>query len=336
VRTTLLLSALVWVAGSACAHPGFDYKDLPDAPIALTYRTLAESERVAELRTRGMKMHEPGKLTVRVQELGDVLGIGRSREDRAGDLLGRLAFVDPRTQRLRFAEFSQRGSRPLSWAPGHERLLYLGFPQREAQVFEVTIATGEVRPVTRGPEEHLDASYGPDGRLALARATPKRPDGPGGVRIFVREPGGGAPAPVTPGPADHRPRWSPDGRLLVYEGAPRDGMPAIYGVDPAGGGEPQLLARGRSPVFTPDSQWVIYSARTRDGYRLWKMRPDGSGKLRLGSSPYEEHDPAVSPDGRFVVFVSSQDDRQKLMLRSIEGRGDRPLVLDGDAIRPTW
>lgn len=333
MRITLLLCALTWAWG--CANPGFGYGDLPDAPIALTYRTLAESERVAELRTRGTSVAQPGRLTVRLQEVGDVFGIGRSREDRAADLLGRLALLDPRTQQLHFAEFSQRGSRPLAWSPDHERLLYLAFPQLESQVFEVTLSTGEVRPVTRD-DEHVDASYGPDGKLALARVTPRKEEGPGGIRIFVREPGAGAPRPVTPGPADVRPRWSPDGRMLVYQTAPPQGTPVIFAVDPSGEGEPRLLARGTAPVFTPDGQWIVYSARTRDGFRLWKMRPDGSGKLPLGSSRYEERDPAVSPDGRFVVFVSIREDRQRLMLRTIEGRGDRPLVLEGDAIRPTW
>jgi Tol biopolymer transport system component len=332
----LLLGA--WVATAACAHPGFDHADLPEAPIAITYRTPAEAERVAELRRRAAQERVDGKLTVRLQQMGDMLGMGRSASERAADLVGRLALVDPRSQTVTIAEFSQRGSTPLSWSEGHERLLFLSHPPRGSQVFEVALGSGEVRMVTHG-EEHLDASYGPGGRLAFSRVTgePREKGGPGGVRIFVWEPGSGAAQPVTPGPRDLRPRWSPDGRILVYEGVGSDGLWTIFAMDPMEPGEPRALARGgRYPVFTPDGEWVVYTARTRDGPRIWRMRPDGSGKLPVGSSPYDEHDPAVSPDGRFVAFVSMQDDRARLVVRRLEGGGDRRIQLDGDAIRPTW
>jgi Tol biopolymer transport system component len=66
------------------------------------------------------------------------------------------------------------------------------------------------------------------------------------------------------------------------------------------------------------------------------MRPDGTGRRPLGRSPFDEVDPAVSPDGRFVAYVSIQDDRPRLWVRSMDGAGQRPLVQEEDALLPAW
>ena len=186
----------------------------------------------------------------------------------------------------------------------------------------------------RAKRPSMAACYGPEGRIAFVRRTPTRKD-KGGLRIFVREPGGGTPRALTPGPTDHRPAWSPDGSSLVYQALDASGNLVVMAID-AAGGEPRLLGRGLAPVFTPDGEWIIYSAPTRAGNKLSKMHRDGSGKRALGRSPHEEHDPAVSPDGGFVAFVSLQGNRHRLVVRSIDGSGDRPLIIDGEGLTPIW
>jgi serine/threonine protein kinase/WD40 repeat protein len=58
-------------------------------------------------------------------------------------------------------------------------------------------------------------------------------------------------------------------------------------------------------------------ARTRDGRivfssfegaqpDLWVMNSDGTGRKRLTSDAYDDADPAVSPDGRYIVFESNR------------------------------
>jgi TolB protein len=97
-----------------------------------------------------------------------------------------------------------------------------------------------------------------------------------------------------------------------------------------------VLAPGRDPSFTPDGQFVVYSARTRNGWRLAEMHPDGQARRPVGSGPHDESDPQVSPDGRFVVYVSDDEGRQQLRVRTMDGRKDRPLIWNGDGIGPVW
>jgi Tol biopolymer transport system component len=49
-----------------------------------------------------------------------------------------------------------------------------------------------------------------------------------------------------------------------------------------------------------------------------------------------EQRPAISPDGRLVVYVSELAHRQQLYLRRFDGTGDRILFANGDGANPVW
>jgi Tol biopolymer transport system component len=329
-RHAALLAPLL----AACSGPGFDYAELPEPRIAVVYRTSEEAERVNEIVRREREDAQPrlpGEKHVRLEDVGTLLGVGTSTEERAAGLLGRMAFVDPHSQAIEVAEFAGRGAQPLDWSPDRRRLLFVSFRREIPHLYEYVLDSGEVRQLTSGDHDDLDGCYGPDGRIAFSRAT-----GPSASRLWLHEPGGGPPRVLTPGPRDLRPSWSPRDDLLVYETMDAAGASRIAAIAPLAGGEPRVLARGRSPAFTPDGAWIVYSATTREGERLWRMRPDGTGRRPLGRSPFDEVDPAVSPDGRFVAYVSIQDDRPRLWVRSMDGTGQRPLVQEEDALLPAW
>jgi Tol biopolymer transport system component len=67
------------------------------------------------------------------------------------------------------------------------------------------------------------------------------------------------------------------------------------------------------------------------------MRVQGGGRMALGGSIRDERTPAVSPDGRHVVYVSPGDDGiERLYIRRIDGSGDRILLGEGAAAWPVW
>jgi Tol biopolymer transport system component len=203
------------------------------------------------------------------------------------------------------------------------------------QVFEYDRDSGDVRPIARGPYHYLGASYGPDGRIAFARLDP-REGAATRSRVFVTRPGGGGARPVTPGPVDTWPIWSPDGSLVVYSSVDEAGGAVIRAIEPLSEGEPRLVARGLEPAFFPEGDWLVYTTRRRGRWAIWRVRPDGSGKHPIGSSGHNERDPTVSPDGRFIAYVAEDKERQRLMVRSLDGSGNRPLLSSGDGLLPTW
>ena len=324
----------------ACSGPTFELGELPEAPIAFVYRTVEESERVLDVLQQQEKeakgrAPEFGTLAVELERLGQIVGPRRA-EDILRDQFGRMSLYVAPARRLEPVTFATRGARPLEWSADHKRLLFSATSGETLQLFEWLVATGEVRQLTRGPRPHTDGCYGPDGALAYVEVA-KDPAGVMGSRVLVERPGERARA-VTPGPADGQPTWPAEGGRLVYSTLdPRQGE-LLRWVDPADGAE-GVLTRGRSPVYTPDGQWIVYSARTPAGWKLWRMRPDGSAKRSFGASGFNENDPAVSPDGRFVVFAGTKQERSaasRLFVRPLDGSPDRHLEVSGSALLPVW
>ena len=55
-----------------------------------------------------------------------------------------------------------------------------------------------------------------------------------------------------------------------------------------------------NPAATPDGQWIVYASHDPARRGLWKVRPDGSGAVRLSSGNHGL--PEVSPDGTLVRY----------------------------------
>jgi dipeptidyl aminopeptidase/acylaminoacyl peptidase len=336
-----LLASCLAVATHAGAGPHFELDELPAEPIAIVYRTVEEADRVLDMfeqQEKARRKQGPGsagRFEVELEEVEQLAG-WRGSDEVLRDQLGRLALFEAATGELEIADFAPRGARPLQWSPDRRRLLFSAVSSQSQHLFEWDAERREVRQLTTGRWSYSDGCYGPDGAIAYVEVA--RPKGqPPSSRIWIRRPGEAA-RPLTDGPADGAPTWSPSGDRVVYVrigGARREWL---HWVDPVSG-EGGVLTQGRSPTFTPDGAWVVYSAKTRDTWKLWRMRADGSGRLRFGASPFHENDPAPSPDGRFVAFAGSKQERSaasRLFVRPLDGSPDRQLELSGRGLVPVW
>jgi hypothetical protein len=323
-----------------CKAPRFGVEDVPGAPIAFVYRSVEETERVQDeleqeqKKARGVGL-EAGRLQVELERLERLTG-WRNAEDALRDQLGRVRLYVVPEGRLEAVEVAPRGARPLEWSADRTRLMFSAASRDRLQLFEWIPATGEVRQLTRGEWAHPDGCYGPDGALAYVEVVVRK-SRQAAARIWIQRPGEPARA-VTEGPADGQPSWSRDGRRIVYAVSDPQRGELLRWVDPASG-DGGVLASGRSPVFTPDGAWIVYSGPASAGWKLWRMRADGSGKRNFGKSAFHENDPAVSPDGRFVVFAGTKQERSatsRLFVRPLDGSADRQVEINGSALLPVW
>ena len=102
------------------------------------------------------------------------------------------------------------------------------------------------------------------------------------------------------------------------------------------GAEEKLFLKGREPTLTPDGQWIVFASASSAGYRLRRMRPDGSSRVPISPGGAEERMPSVSPDGEFIVFVRMLNGKRALAVRRFDGKGERTLVSDGWSEFPVW
>jgi hypothetical protein len=330
--TWLLLAVLA----GGCAS--VDLADLPPAPIAFVHRTLDQGRRRAELVDEEVRAEAEARdqSIVRAQKILDFLS-GVTPERRLEETFGRLSLLDPHTLAVRPVPGATATARPLEWSRDHRRLLYAMTWERKPQVFEHDLQGDAQRRITPGYDPQAYASLAPDGRLVFARVTGTGRDAR--ARIWITDPGGSNARPLTDGPFDYRPIWSPDGSVLLFSTELAGRAPAIARVDPDTGAPPRIVSRGREPVFTPDGAWVVFSAEHQGHWRLWRMRPDGTAKGMLGGGAlqgFDETYPAISPDGRFVVYVALEGGRERLRVRRFDGGGDRPLLEAADGASPVW
>lgn len=335
------VAAAVLVSLHACV--GVPDAELPDTPIALSYYDPETQRRRAEAldeqAEQGVRPETPGLAVARVEDVADYFGnlLGRQRREEESverRFPGRLALVSPRDGEVRPIESARPSAIPRALSPDRRHLLFSQMAPDRRQLFELDLDTDEVRRVTRGHAVHPDGCYGPDGRLALVRAQVE--DRKPVSHIYLTAPGGTRPQRISEGPNDYDVACAPDGSAIVWVSHGRDGRDLLMSRVPPVGGEVRRLGPGRDPAFSPDGEWVVYSARVQGRWQLHRIRADGSGRHRVGESSLDETEPAFSPDGRLVVYVAGERGRQTLFLRRFDGSGDRVLLQSGGAASPVW
>lgn len=116
--------------------------------------------------------------------------------------------------------------------------------------------------------------------------------------------------------------WSPDGANLAYVIANPDSMANKYRRSiwlRRGNAAPRRFSAGtagdRSPVWSPDGQWLAFVSNRSGDAQIYVIPVDGGEAEAITGLPTGASNPVWSPDGKYIAFVSSLN-RQELDLEA--------------------
>ncbi len=134
-----------------------------------------------------------------------------------------------------------------------------------------------------------------------------------------------------------RPNWHPDGRRLAYISS---GRAVIQRADGSAAAETLVThPRGVGEIeFAPDGLRFLVRTGGSAGARDIHLGKQGDSVLQpLVSGPADEFAPAVSPDGRWFAYVSSESGRNEVFVRSLDDPGaGRTQVSAGGGQEVRW
>jgi Tol biopolymer transport system component len=137
-----------------------------------------------------------------------------------------------------------------------------------------------------------------------------------------------------------RPAFSPDDQSFLFQSREGGEEFAIYRTV---GKEYEVLRReafpvqGEAPAWTPDGESLVYKACLGELCGLYKINIDGSSPRQL-TEDLSDTNPAVSPDGKTIAFMSQDhDDNWDIYVVEVDGSGRKQLTTDpaADGL-PIW
>ena len=81
------------------------------------------------------------------------------------------------------------------------------------------------------------------------------------------------------------------------------------------------------PVWSKDGNDVFYTAKVADRIELMRVNLDGAITQLTDSQPGTRHyHPAVSPDGKWILFGSDRSGTMQLYVATTDGQSTRPIT----------
>ena len=238
-----------------------------------------------------------------------------------------------------------------NWMPDSKQLLF----NMDGLLYKIPVNGGDLVQLNTGSVTRNNNDHGIsfNGKLLAVSSSG---EGGGGSSVYILPLKGGKPRKITENTPSYWHGWAPNNKEVIYV-AQRDGKNIynIYRNSIKGGKEVALtnLNPGEHVdgcEYSPDGKYIYYNGSQSGNMQLWRMKPDGTGHEQLTFDEYRNWFPHVSPDGRWIAFISFPPDIEKnghpsykrVMLRLMPADGGEPKVIaylyggQGTINVPSW
>jgi serine/threonine-protein kinase len=204
---------------------------------------------------------------------------------------------------------------------------------------------GKFTPLRETPGNYLNPSFSPDGRrLALEISDGKRRD------IWVYEWERDTLTRLTfAGESNTNPVWTPDGQRITYSSREKGGIDNLWWIRADGAGDSQRLAESKNIQYAsswrpdgkvlafmqlkPGTNWDIMTlpieGNEKSGWKPGEPKP-------FVNSAFSELEPAFSPDGRWLAYMSNESGNSEVYVRPFPGPGGKWQISTGGGLYPKW
>jgi len=226
-----------------------------------------------------------------------------------------------------------------NWMPDGKTLLF----NMEGLLYKIPVSGGALEQLNTGFATSNNNDHGISfdaQKLAISHHRAGFPGG--GSTVYVLPVEGGNPELVTPQTPSYFHGWAPNNEEVVYV-AQRAGSEVydIYKKSIKGGDEIKLTNNQKfehadGSEYSPDGKYIYYNGSKNGGtMQLWRMKPDGSQKEQLTFDEYNDWFPHISPDGKWIAFISFEPNIElnahpsykRVMLRLMPTSGGAPKVI---------
>jgi Tol biopolymer transport system component len=216
-------------------------------------------------------------------------------------------------------------------APDGQTIVFASDRDGDYELYTMNLDGGEVRQLTSNGYDDLMPSFSPNGTWIVYAADS---DSDGLFDLYRVFPNGDSNQRLYSGPQRNAdPHWqSADNAVYFSAGAPRDASTwEIRRLDLDSGTAETLTSnrvRDRGPTRGVDDA-ILYETEGDGGSALALLNPPGGQTALVYDGPGFDYAPALSPDGRLIVFTSDASGRDELYLISANGEDPKQITEAG-------
>jgi eukaryotic-like serine/threonine-protein kinase len=149
---------------------------------------------------------------------------------------------------------------------------------------------------------------------------------------------------------DRRPVWTPDSSRIAFASARADKATLnIYWRRADGTGDEQRLTESKNQqlpaAWHSSGRFLAFEEQgplTNADLMILPMEGDEVSGWKPGkptvflNTPFTEHDPTFSPDGRWLAYSSNETGQQEVYVRPFPGPGGKWQISTGGGVGPIW